>query len=106
MRPWKTLSCLVPDVADPFHHPAIAQNAHDPRLPFDALDDTAALELRQLLGVDVIRWRHIFLDQVAQIKKPWSMTPGRMSTNSHRMARKRVKGAHARASRSCVTLAG
>ena len=71
MRPWKTLSCLVPDVADLFHHPAVAQNAQDPTLPFDALDDTAsvALELRQLLGVDVIRWRRIISHEVAQIKE-------------------------------------
>ena len=58
-------------MADPFHHPAVARNAHDPRLPFDPLDDTAsvALELRQLLGVDVIRWRRFIVHEVAQIKE-------------------------------------
>ena len=39
------------------------KSAHHRTLAFDASDDTAsvALVLRQLLGVDVIRWRRLIL---------------------------------------------
>ena len=69
-KPWKEATSLVSEDVSPFQHIVLAKNAQHPTLAHVALDDTAvfAIEFRESLGFDLVRWRRIILDEVSEIR--------------------------------------
>ena len=66
LRPWKVQGPLVEEEMNPVLHLSLAQKAIHLSFAHFAIDDSAAfaLELRDFLGPDIVRWRWTVLDEI------------------------------------------